>query len=101
MDAGTPQVTGIRAVDAEKQKLLPVGEKMVFMGDLKAPAAGKLHADKAKSTGTPVDDEGNETSYVPVDEQGNPIKDESGQPKLNEPGTPVESNEDPAHAKTP
>ncbi|WPF66332.1 MULTISPECIES: VaFE repeat-containing surface-anchored protein [unclassified Corynebacterium] len=101
LDADTPQVSNIRAVDAEKQKLLKVGEKMVFVGDLKAPAAGKLHADKAKTTGTPVDEKGEPTGYAPVDENGKPVVDEQGNPVVNEPGTPVESEEDQAHATTP
>ncbi|MEJ4099020.1 VaFE repeat-containing surface-anchored protein [Corynebacterium mastitidis] len=105
IDADTPQVTNIRvanfAGNAEKQKMLAASEKVVFVGDLKAPAAGKLHADKAKSTGTPVDEEGTPTSYVPVDDEGNPVEDGSGQPKVNEPGTSVESHEDQAHATSP
>ncbi|MGV0342207.1 VaFE repeat-containing surface-anchored protein, partial [Corynebacterium mastitidis] len=99
-DAGTPQVSNIRAVDAEKQKLLKPGEKMVFVGDLKAPAAGKLHADKADVAGTPVDEEGEPMSYTPVDEKGEPQKDADGNPVVNEPGTPVESQEDQAHTVT-
>ncbi|MEJ4102924.1 VaFE repeat-containing surface-anchored protein, partial [Corynebacterium mastitidis] len=100
VDADTPQVSNIRAVDAEKQKLLPVGEKMVFVGDLKAPAAGKLHADKADVAGTPVDEEGEPTSYTPVDKDGKPQVDEQGNPVVNEPSTPVESQEDQAHTVT-
>ncbi|KQB84478.1 VaFE repeat-containing surface-anchored protein [Corynebacterium oculi] len=97
IDAGTPQVTNIRVADfagnADKQKLLKPGEKVVFVGDLKAPAAGDLHADKAKSTGTPVDESGEPVKYVPVDDEGKPVEAEAG--------TPVESQEDQAHAKTP
>ncbi|WP_211208146.1 VaFE repeat-containing surface-anchored protein, partial [Corynebacterium mastitidis] len=93
-------VSNIHAVDAEKQKLLPVGEKMVFVGDLKAPEAGKLHADKADVAGTPVDEEGEPTSFTPVDEDGKPQVDEQGNPVVKEPGTPVESQEDQAHTVT-
>ncbi|MBC3186989.1 hypothetical protein H7347_10555, partial [Corynebacterium sp. zg-331] len=93
VDGSTPQVGNIRvagfAGNAEKQALLKPGEKVVFVGDLKAPAAGSLHADKAKSAGTPVDDEGREVPFVD--------KDGREQPE----GTSVESNEDQAHAITP
>ncbi|KQB86097.1 hypothetical protein Clow_01450 [Corynebacterium lowii] len=101
VDDETPQVSNIRAVDAEKQKLLKSGEKMVFVGDLKAPAAGKLHADKADVAGVPVDDEGEPTAYTPVDDKGQPQKDEQGNPVVNEPEEPVKSDEDQAHATTP
>ncbi|MBC3185622.1 VaFE repeat-containing surface-anchored protein, partial [Corynebacterium sp. zg-331] len=93
LDKKTPQVTGIRlaefAGNAENQKLLKPGEKVVFVADLKAPEAGKLHADKAKTSGTPVDEKGNPTSFV------------NAKGKPQQAGTPVESNEDQAHALTP
>ncbi|WP_244874394.1 VaFE repeat-containing surface-anchored protein, partial [Corynebacterium mastitidis] len=78
----------LSAISPEKQDIAK-GETKYFTATLKAPAAGKIHGDKAKADGTPVDDEGNETPYT------------DGDGKEREPGTPVESNEDPAHAKTP
>ncbi|MCH6197932.1 VaFE repeat-containing surface-anchored protein, partial [Corynebacterium mastitidis] len=78
----------LSAITPEKQDIAK-GETKYFTATLKAPAAGKIHGDKAKADGTPVDDEGNETPYT------------DGDGKEREPGTPVESNEDPAHAKTP
>ncbi|WPF66455.1 VaFE repeat-containing surface-anchored protein [Corynebacterium sp. 22KM0430] len=65
------------------------GQSVNFTAKLKAPEAGKLHADEAKANGVPVDDEGKEVPWT--DEDGNEHK----------PGEPVDSNEDPAHAKTP
>ncbi|WPF69823.1 VaFE repeat-containing surface-anchored protein, partial [Corynebacterium sp. 21KM1197] len=65
------------------------GESVNFTATLKAPEAGKLHADKAKATGVPVDDQGKEVPWT----------DEDGQEHT--PGEPVDSNDDPAHAKTP
>ncbi|MCH6197068.1 VaFE repeat-containing surface-anchored protein [Corynebacterium mastitidis] len=64
--------------EAKAQRLAP-GEKVTFKGTIPAPESGKLHADQAKAKGV-------------APKPGNP----------DEPGdTPVESNEDPAHAKTP
>ncbi|MGV0360304.1 VaFE repeat-containing surface-anchored protein [Corynebacterium mastitidis] len=78
----------LSAISPAKQNIAK-GETKYFTATLKAPAAGKIHGDKAKAGGTPVDGDGNETPYT--DDKG----------KEREPGTPVESNEDPAHAKTP
>ncbi|MEK0371500.1 hypothetical protein, partial [Corynebacterium mastitidis] len=78
----------LSAISPEKQDIAK-GETKYFTATLKAPAAGKLHGDKAKAEGTPVDDEGKETPFV--DEKGD----------RHEPGDKVPSNEDPAHAKTP
>ncbi|KQB84477.1 VaFE repeat-containing surface-anchored protein [Corynebacterium oculi] len=65
--------------DAKKAERLKPGEEVTFAGTIPAPEAGKLHADQAKAKGVAPNPE-------------NP----------DEPGdTPVESNEDPAHAKTP
>lgn len=64
--------------EAKAQRLAP-GEKVTFKGTIPAPEPGKLHADQAKAKGV-------------APKPGNP----------DEPGdTPVKSNEDPAHAKTP
>ncbi|MEJ4100941.1 VaFE repeat-containing surface-anchored protein, partial [Corynebacterium mastitidis] len=64
--------------EAKAQRLAP-GEKVTFKGTIPDPEAGKLHADQAKAKG---------------------VAPKPGHP--DEPGdTPVESNEDPAHAKTP
>ncbi|MBC3186984.1 VaFE repeat-containing surface-anchored protein, partial [Corynebacterium sp. zg-331] len=65
------------------------GESATFTAKIKAPEAGKLHADEAKATGVPVDENGKEIPWV----------DENG--KEQQPGTPVDSNKDLAHATTP
>ncbi|WP_425388410.1 DUF7507 domain-containing protein, partial [Corynebacterium lowii] len=105
VDAGTPQVTNIRVAEfagnAEAQKLLKPAGKVVFVADLKAPDAAKLHADKAKTSGVPVGEDSEPVRYVPLDENGKPKQGEDGKPQVVEPSTPVESNEDQAHATTP
>ena len=78
----------LSAISPESQDIAE-GETKYFTATLTAPAAGTFHGDKAKAAGTPVDENGKDV----------PFKDAEG--KRQQPGTPVESNEDPAHAKTP
>ncbi|MBK4159721.1 VaFE repeat-containing surface-anchored protein, partial [Corynebacterium macginleyi] len=77
----------LSAISPEKQDIAQ-GETKYFTATLKAPAAGKFHGDKAKAAGTPVDENGKEIPWV------------NGDGERQKPGTPVESDEDPAHAKT-
>ncbi|WP_284830186.1 VaFE repeat-containing surface-anchored protein, partial [Corynebacterium mastitidis] len=77
----------LSAISPESQDIAE-GETKYFTATLTAPAAGTFHGDKAKAAGTPVDENGKDV----------PFKDAEG--KRQQPGTPVESNEDPAHAKT-
>ncbi len=68
---------------------IKVGESVNFTATIKAPEAGKLHADEAKASGVPVDENGNEVPWTDADG------------KEHKPGEKVDSNVDPAHAKTP
>ncbi|MGV0436970.1 VaFE repeat-containing surface-anchored protein, partial [Corynebacterium mastitidis] len=77
----------LSAISPESQDIAE-GETKYFTATLTAPAAGTFHGDKAKAAGTPVDENGKDV----------PFKDAEG--KRQQPGTPVESKEDPAHAKT-
>ncbi|MGV0439823.1 VaFE repeat-containing surface-anchored protein, partial [Corynebacterium mastitidis] len=68
---------------------IKVGESVNFVAKIKAPEAGTLHADEAKATGVPVDENGNEVAWTDADG------------KEHKPGESVESDVDPAHAVTP
>ncbi|WP_448227392.1 VaFE repeat-containing surface-anchored protein, partial [Corynebacterium mastitidis] len=68
---------------------IKVGESVNFTAKIKAPEAGTLHADEAKATGVPVDENGNEVAWTDADG------------KEHKPGESVDSDVDPAHAVTP
>ncbi|MEK0373535.1 VaFE repeat-containing surface-anchored protein, partial [Corynebacterium mastitidis] len=89
------ELTGADTAGIELGEITPakqdikVGESVNFTAKIKAPEAGKLHADEAKASGVPVDEHGNEVPWTDADG------------KEHTPGESVDSNVDPAHAKTP